>query len=125
MIAENTATSSSTYYTNSDGLNFISNFVIRDDMFKPFTSTSRTNLNRYFMSKYYDVDPWICIDLGVTRIVNAVQISQQSTTAISGNNLVLAFRKTDDIVGGLSPSAATRAPKLKKRECRNYPSLSP
>ena len=121
MIAETMATSSSTY----SSANFKPDFVIRNDMFKPLTSYPRTDLTRYFLSQSYDVDPWICIDLGVTRIVNAVQISQQSTTAISGNNLVLAFRKTDDIVGGLSPSAATRAPKLKKRECRNYPSLSP
>ena len=85
------ATSSSTYYTNSVGLNFISNFVIRDDMFKPLTSYPRTDLTRYFLSQLYDVDPWICMDLGVARIVNAVQISQQSSRAMSGNTFIVIY----------------------------------
>ena len=60
-------------------------FVIRDIMFKPLTFYPRDDLGTFFTSEYFDVSPWIAIDLGFSRIVDAVQISQKNSTAMSGN----------------------------------------
>jgi hypothetical protein len=81
---------SSSLSPNYDGNNFGTNFVIRNQMFLPLPiGADRNILNKFFLSDLYDVSPWIAIDLGTGRTVNAVQISQDASRASSGNYFYL------------------------------------
>jgi hypothetical protein len=70
--------------------NYNSSFVIRNQMFLPFLFvTDQNNLNNFFKSSYWDVSPWIALDLGSNRTVSAIQISQDASRASSGNTCFL------------------------------------
>ena len=71
--------SASTYASNKPTV------VIRDPMFQPFNFiTTPGSTSTYFKSNEFDVMPWIAIDLGSTRKVDAVEISQLNSTAFTG-----------------------------------------
>jgi hypothetical protein len=75
---------------NNNGNNYLTNFVIKDQMFLPLPIGADQNiLNKFFLSALYDVSPWIAIDLGTERTVSAVQISQDTSRASSGNDFYL------------------------------------
>ena len=77
---------SSSLSPNNKVNNYVTNFVIRNQMFLPLPIGADQNiLNKFFLSAPYDVSPWIAIDLGTERTVSAVQISQDASRASTGN----------------------------------------
>jgi hypothetical protein len=87
-----------------NGNTFGINYIIRDLMFLPLKiGADQNTLDKFFLSAFNDISPWIALDLGSDRTVSAVQISQDVSRASSGNhfyfiNKIILFEELNFIL---------------------------
>jgi hypothetical protein len=95
---------SSSVSQSINGNTFGINYILRDLMFLPLKiGADQNTLDKFFLSAFNDISPWIALDLGSDRTVSAVQISQDVSLASSGNhfyfiNKIILFEELNFIL---------------------------
>ena len=62
------------------------NRILKDPMFLNYViAFNRNQTDMMYQSFAYDQYPWVAVDLGTVRQVDAIQISQAINSALNGN----------------------------------------